>query len=224
MTAHSRQASLRVLPGHPARKSTQASAEPASGDDLQEAQPLSQLERLDLSRQLHDSVAHSIAVGLQCLELSDRYTNEGNSERARVKLDTANRTLWQALEATRALSASVRTSGNASEHSPSSVSVSSDLPDKDEVFTILREAVDNALRHSEADNITIQLCSGRNSMTAVVEDDGAGIDRDVREFSSTLGLNSMNERAALLGGSFIVAPGPLNGTRVTVTLPMGASR
>src|SRR5690606_9613577 len=60
-------------------------------------------QRQALSRELHDRVAHAIAVGLNCLELSDRYALSGATERANAKRADALRGLRQALAAARDL-------------------------------------------------------------------------------------------------------------------------
>jgi signal transduction histidine kinase len=80
---------------------------------------------------------------------------------------------------------------------------------------IVRESVTNAVRHGHAGVIDLQL-RANGHIQLQVRDDGDGFDpeRDVRGF----GLISMQERAAMLGGTFTVASAPGEGTTVTVTL------
>lgn len=194
-------------------------------------------ERQALSRELHDWVAHSIAVGLNCMEMSDYYASEDRPEKAQSKRHDATEAFRQALGMTRALAARVRTpraggplvEGAPAVKAPVAGPVEAGTSERfdPEVFLILREAVGNALTHSGADDITIRLQTGGETMTAAVEDDGTGPEasRQVSDDeTSGLGLQSMLERAALLGGSFTMAPRPSGGTRVDVTVPMAARR
>jgi len=56
-------------------------------------------------------------------------------------------------------------------------------------------------------------------VTLTVDDDGRGVS-EAREAPPGLGLTSMRERAALMGGTFVMSPSPLGGTRVTVSVPV----
>ncbi|MGA4844470.1 ATP-binding protein [Streptomyces sp. G45] len=92
--------------------------------------------------------------------------------------------------------------------------------DEAEVFLILREALGNALLHSGARDITIRLRAASGTVSASVEDNGSGVAPGLREHHASLGLQSMRERTALLGGSFTMERGPSGGTQVNVTVPM----
>jgi signal transduction histidine kinase len=185
-------------------------------------------ESRELSRQLHDEVAHSVAVGLQCLELSEHHASRGDPDRARSKQGDATRILRRALQTTRELAARLRVR---SEDDRTRVADQGSLtvllplprsahPDPAELYAILREAVDNALRHSGADDIAIHIRTGGGAVAAVVEDNGAGVDQEADGRSTALGLQSMRERAILLGGSFSLGRARAGGVRVTVVLPL----
>ena len=60
---------------------------------------------------------------------------------------------------------------------------------------------------------------GGTDLTLVVEDDGRGIAARPR---AGVGLSSMHERAAELGGECRLEPRPGGGTRVIARLPLGA--
>lgn len=206
-----------VGPGRPAET-------PADGDGSTEAgAALAPSDRQGLSRELHDRVAHAIVVGLNSLELSEFYADDGRPERARDKRTDAVRFLHQALHTAKELATRLRTSGTEPRHAlhpprPAPAGTT----DVGEIYLILREAVGNALAHAGADDITISLCTRGGTMVAEVADDGSGLQRGGRERSTGLGLASMQERAALLGGSLRTGPGPGGGTRITVTVPLAA--
>jgi signal transduction histidine kinase len=90
------------------------------------------------------------------------------------------------------------------------------------LFLIVREALNNAVKHARCHLIRLGVRLADASLTITVEDDGRGVlppDPDHRG----LGLESMQQRATDLGGTLEVAPQPGGGTCVTVTIPMPAN-
>ena len=89
------------------------------------------------------------------------------------------------------------------------------------LYRLAREALNNALRHAQASNITVVLRYASPKEVALeVVDDGIGFDlTSVRE-KGGLGLSAMEERVARLGGRLTVGRGPRGGTRVLVEVPV----
>lgn len=83
-------------------------------------------------------------------------------------------------------------------------------------YRVAQEAVKNAAEHGQARNCWVRLRM-QDGLTLEVVDDGCGISE---EFRAGVGITSMKERAAELGGSFRVDPAPSGGTRVVVWLPV----
>ncbi|HET7703907.1 MAG TPA: ATP-binding protein, partial [Candidatus Limnocylindrales bacterium] len=83
-------------------------------------------------------------------------------------------------------------------------------------YRIGTEAMMNAVRHAGAARCTLRLVGGTD-LTVVVEDDGRGIG-DTR--GSGVGLSSMHERAAELGGECRFEARPGGGTRIVARLPL----
>jgi signal transduction histidine kinase len=85
-----------------------------------------------------------------------------------------------------------------------------------QVFRIAQEALQNALRHAEAEHIEVRLeGNGNGRLVLSVADDGRGFDparRAVR--GRRLGLTSMEERAEELGGTLAIDSTVGEGTRV----------
>lgn len=77
------------------------------------------------------------------------------------------------------------------------------------LYRIAQEAVQNALRHSEATSIVIGLHVIASSITISVADDGHGISAD--RLSRGLGLEIMRYRAQTIGAKLDVLPGSSNG-------------
>lgn len=89
-----------------------------------------------------------------------------------------------------------------------------------QLFFVLREAVHNAVAHSRAKRIKIDFILAADRITAVIEDDGDGFEPRLLPPAQRIGLDSMSERTALLGGSFDIVSGPRQGTRVSLVLPV----
>lgn len=89
------------------------------------------------------------------------------------------------------------------------------------LYRIAQEAVQNAVKHGDADRIVVTLAQAEE-LTLTVSDDGVGIGEE--EPSSGMGLRTMRYRADLLGGDVDVAAREDGGTvvRCAVPLPSGA--
>ena len=92
------------------------------------------------------------------------------------------------------------------------------------LFRIAQEAIANTIKHAAARNVTIDIEFSRNSVMLQVADDGKGFDlnavRKLKAERHGLGLTSMEERAQILGGEFMVDSHIGRGTRVTVRVPI----
>lgn len=97
-----------------------------------------------------------------------------------------------------------------------------DVPDLDRrvaaaVFRVAQEALHNALRHSGASEISVTLSRTRRRVVLEVADDGTGFDPTLAP--GGLGLASMRERAAAVGGVLRVSSAPGTGTLVRLAVP-----
>jgi signal transduction histidine kinase len=86
-------------------------------------------------------------------------------------------------------------------------------------YRIALEALTNVARHSGARHCRVEIALADASLELNVTDDGAGIGPDVQ---GGVGMASMHERAAELGGTLDVSPVPTGGTRVRAVLPLGS--
>lgn len=86
------------------------------------------------------------------------------------------------------------------------------------LFRIVQEALNNALKHSEASSVCVSIFLGPSTLAIEVEDNGRGFDAtqlgsgDGRSF----GLSSMRERAEELHGRLSIRTAPGKGTTVRV--------
>jgi signal transduction histidine kinase len=86
------------------------------------------------------------------------------------------------------------------------------------LYRITQEAVNNAVRHGDADHIRIVLAVGDDQVRLRVRDDGTGFEA-VDPSDAGMGLRIMNYRARIIGGTLDVSSTPGEGTAVTCTLP-----
>ncbi|MFD0559162.1 sensor histidine kinase [Stackebrandtia endophytica] len=83
-------------------------------------------------------------------------------------------------------------------------------------YRIVQEALTNAVRHSGAKRVRVDLIPGASSLTIVVGDDGVGAD----EVTEGHGLTGMRERVTALGGSLKLNRSSIGGFEVRAELPM----
>lgn len=89
------------------------------------------------------------------------------------------------------------------------------------IYRVAQEAVQNAMRHSGADRVTLSLSNGGGAVTLVVNDRGRGFDLgEAQRRRPGMGLFTMRERVALVDGDFSIVTGLGEGTSVRVSIPI----
>jgi signal transduction histidine kinase len=88
------------------------------------------------------------------------------------------------------------------------------------LYRIAQESLWNAAKYSQAREIRLIVSVVDSELLLAVEDDGKGFDPDRIKGGGGLGLVSMEERARLVGGSFLLESRPGKGTRVEVRVPL----
>jgi signal transduction histidine kinase len=86
------------------------------------------------------------------------------------------------------------------------------------LYSVAAEAVTNAHRHAGATSCLVRLDGVDGTVRLQVVDDGVGIAPERRP---GVGLRAVRERAAELGGTARIGPGPEGGTLVEVSVPVG---
>lgn len=88
------------------------------------------------------------------------------------------------------------------------------------IYRIVQEAVNNVIKHANAENISIILENRGNKVLLIVEDDGIGFDveglLETPAKKQRFGLLGMQERVGLVGGSLSIESTPGVGTTVLV--------
>jgi signal transduction histidine kinase len=85
-----------------------------------------------------------------------------------------------------------------------------------ELYRIAQEALNNAIKHAQANRVTIRLIGQADCIQMTIEDDGVGFDPLNVSHGGGQGFRNMRERAANIGArcSFQSVPG--QGTKITI--------
>lgn len=194
-------------------------------------------ERQRLSRELHDGLGQvlvAIKLRLESISLDElgeqRQTIETVKELFNQTIEDARRmsnNLMPAALSEFSLAVVLRNLCNETE-SNSGITVSlvtGVLPDSLDMLTktyayrIVQEALNNVVKHSNANRAVVSIFSDILKFYLHVEDDGVGFDpRKNLEMGN--GLYNMKERSVILNGRFEVVSSPGSGTKINVELPL----
>jgi signal transduction histidine kinase len=104
------------------------------------------------------------------------------------------------------------------------------LPQKVEnnIFRIVQEAINNAIKYSGAARIEVVLCQTENEVVITIKDEGQGFDEKLVEARSTniesgRGFFNMYERTEYINGRLDLRSSPGQGTTITLTVPLRAA-
>jgi DNA-binding NarL/FixJ family response regulator/signal transduction histidine kinase len=217
----------------------------AISQQLEQQRELAMLEeRNRLQREIHDTVAQSLAALLLQLDTTEANLQAGDHAAAHEMLVAARVQAQRALQETRravqglapvalemqSLAAAIAHELDALEEQLGTQTQF--LPNGDEqpltpdqssaLLRIAQEAINNARKHAGAGRVRVGLQYGPEEATLLVEDDGAGFDAQAPRVPGPeggYGLFGMNERARLVGGTLEIDSTPGWGTRIRMTLP-----
>jgi two-component system NarL family sensor kinase len=85
------------------------------------------------------------------------------------------------------------------------------------VYRIASEAIHNVVKHAQAAACVVEIQVETGQLTLSVTDNGHYLPAG---HTTGIGLHSMQERAAELGGTFSIQPATAGGTRIVVRLPL----
>ena len=214
-------------------------------DVSERKQRLVSAERGRIARELHDSVSQALfSLNLQARALQLAIQRDGHEPTRPVTDGVANileltsgalaemRSLIFELRpgalAEEGLVAALRKHGAAMaakeglvvEISASSEPLTLEAAVEENLYRLAQEALSNVAKHAGASKVTVCLVAEPDSpeIELEVSDDGAGFDPQSRR-PGHLGLGTMAERAAALGGHLSVTSAPGAGTTVRVSVP-----
>ena len=196
-------------------------------------------ERNRMSRELHDTVVHTLSGLSVQLETVRAYWE--------VQPETVRGLLDQSLEATRNGLQETRRAIKALRASPlddlglvralqtlvesagqrGRLEVETSLPGHDLVlspdveqciYRVAQEAVENAVHHANANHLTLRLETAGKDISLFIQDDGIGFNPESSLPAGHFGLAGMRERSQLAGGELDIQSQPNHGTAIRLVM------
>ena len=92
------------------------------------------------------------------------------------------------------------------------------------IYRFAQEALNNVVKHAQADRVDIVLEHTHEHVSLIVEDNGIGFNpSEAQTAVEGFGLIGMRERAALAGADFQIESAPGDGTTVILRVPLTAA-
>lgn len=89
------------------------------------------------------------------------------------------------------------------------------------IYRIVQEIIHNAVKHSGATKLRIELCYVKNKLTIATVDNGRGFQYDNSVSGKIgLGLDNLRSRTDILAGEFHISTAPGKGTGITIEIPV----
>jgi signal transduction histidine kinase len=197
-------------------------------------------ERARIARELHDIVAHHLAV-IVVQAGAGRMARLGSSERAAERLSTIREAGGQALAEMARLVDILHTDDSdkrdaaaklqllLDEAKASGLAVrvvplplGAELPAEieDNAYRIVREGLTNAIKHAPGAEVQIRLALRDDKLEVEVHDSGGKRPTPLADTGSGLGLIGMRERVESTEGTLEAGPDPDGGWRLRATLPV----
>lgn len=201
-------------------------------------------ERRRIARELHDEAGQlltSLLVGLR--SLSDARQLSAAKKQAKAMREIASKAIAELSRLARGLHSSVlddlgleaairryadefsathKILSTLRFESGAALSLSNDA--QLNIYRIVQEALTNVARHSQATQVQIDFQRDQSDLLITICDNGRGLPQSEHQTARSrhLGIESMRERAGILGGDLQVFSEPQHGLRVLVRVPLGA--
>ncbi len=196
-------------------------------------------ERALLARELHDSIAQSLAFLKIQAQLLRGAVQRQDARKVQSTLDELDAGLKESINDVRELLMHFRTRANtgdiesALQETLQKFQHQSGLPTRlqldgeglplpadvqVQVLHVVQEALSNVRKHADATQVSLNVHKGLR-WQFVVRDDGVGFDAGQHIDETHVGTKIMRERAERIGADVEIASSPGQGTSVTLTLP-----
>ena len=196
-------------------------------------------ERNRMSRELHDTVVHTLSGLSVQLETIKAYWN--------VDAQTVSNLLEQSLQATRSGLQETRRAIKALRASPlddlglmlalqkliesaaerGKLHMDISLPDKNVflppdveqcIYRITQEVLENVVHHANAEHLIVRLTVSVDKAVLEVQDDGIGFNQESYVLPGHFGVKGMKERAQLVGGVLTINSKPSFGSTIRLEI------
>jgi len=204
-------------------------------------------ERKLLARELHDSLGSSLTAIRYALEQKLRTMDRNQEAPEGISLEQIIEMVEETIEESQRISANLRPSvlddlglipalrslGREFEAACSHIRTETRLEAREEdipeplkivIYRIAQEALNNASKHSGADNTLLKLGKTEKGIELLIKDNGRGFDCEGNAFDvssgSGMGLEGMKERATLANGSLEMWSEKRKGTVIQAWWPL----
>lgn len=196
-------------------------------------------ERALLARELHDSIAQSLAFLKIQAGLLRNAVNRQQAEKVQSTLDELDAGLKESINDVRELLVHFRTRTNTGDIAsalqetlqkfqhqtglPARLQIEGEglpLPAdvQVQVLHVVQEALSNVRKHADASHVSLDVHKGAQ-WRFVVRDNGNGYDTDQQHGETHVGTKIMRERAERIGATVTIESVPAQGTTVSLLLP-----
>ncbi len=191
-----------------------------------------------IARELHDDISQRLAF--VAVELGKRASELGQSENLGIQMRSYQARLLQISDGVRnishqmhpailddlGLSAALESLCLDMQHTSgiAVVFVASNVPDDLDhaiascLYRVCQESLRNIQKHAKATGVSVRLSAQNEHLELVLEDNGTGF--DTKLVRGGLGVRSIRERVALVGGAINIHSAPGSGTRIVATVPL----
>jgi signal transduction histidine kinase len=206
-------------------------------------QKVAETERADLARELHDELGSLLTAAKMDLSWLIGRFKVHSDESARDMFTNLGKALDQAMSVKRRVVENLRPS--LLDHFGLTVALKSyfdetcqkagincatQLPEKMSdmpaavqltLFRVAQEALTNAIRHSKARNLRLEISSAAEGIIMLIKDDGQGFDLKNTDLRRSHGISGMRHRVLNLKGTFNFDSSPGKGTHYRIFVPHG---
>jgi two-component system, NarL family, sensor kinase len=199
-------------------------------------------ERNRMAREIHDTLAQSLAALTMHLEVADALVDVARDPRlrdavnralglARTTLDDARRSVLELREPPlegRSLREALQLLADQQGEVPMTFEGFAELPSLPPavelgLYRIAQQALINIAQHARAQHAIVKISWTEQHVRLEIEDDGSGFDPALVP-ADRFGIVGMSERARLLGGRLSLESESGAGTTITVDVPIRATR
>lgn len=198
-------------------------------------------ERNRLSRELHDTLAHTLSgqtVNLEAIKLMIPVDQTEIHEMLGHSLTNTRAGLAETRRALKALRSqqledlglcmaikNMATDAASRGDFNLALNITDDLsemtPDIEQsIYRIAQESLENIIRHAKANYVELTLEKDHQHLMLSITDNGAGFDTQNINLQEKLGIQGMKERAAIIRSEFSILSSPNGGTTIRLLIPL----
>lgn len=197
-------------------------------------------ERTRLAREIHDSLAQTLAYLKLTAARMQVYLGEGDYSRLSLAIRESHQALSEAYTDTRKAIDDLRLAPPENLHDwlaqlaqgferengvPVHMRIAPEMPELQsevqvQLMRIIQEALNNVRKHARARQVELDGYRWKQDWIIQIQDDGLGFFPDEVPEYSRYGLRGMRERSEAIGADFQVTSKPGQGTTVTIRLPV----